>query len=187
VQEGRVVNVTYAPSPKSGLRGAYESEAKRLDALHASVAAAAQFGVLRFEGPKPVRERAAREFAERIRLLKGIDPTLGLYASYAYSDADLPSQVQSVRGFMRGDLGVDLFDVAMLAGLLSGRPAGGREGVVPFVPMLSQGWGLLRVRDVRLEEQLIPAREMLKRSLWVTFEPPGLERMIGTLRSGKVL
>lgn len=186
VEEGRVVNVSYAPTPQSGMRSAYEAESKRLDSLHASVAAAARFGVLRFEGPKPARDRAAEEFAEQIRSLKGVDPTLGLYAAYAYAEADLISQVQSVRSIMRRNLDVDFFDLAMLSGALSGKSPTGRDGIVPFVPMLSQGWGLLRVRDVRLEERLIGARESLRRSLWTTLEPGGMELVISTLRSGRV-
>ena len=187
VDEGRVVNVTYAPSPRSGMRGVYESEAKRLDSLHASVAAAARFDVLRFEGPKAQRNRNAEELAGRIRMLKGIDPTLGLYAAYAYAEADLIDQVRSVQAIMRGDLGIEFFDVAMLSGVLSGKSSASREGVVPFVPMLSQGWALLRIRDVQLDEQLIAVRELLRRSLWTTMQPAGLDLAIRTLRSGRVM
>src|SRR5262249_2322918 len=153
----------------------YESEAKRLDQLHATVATAARFGVFRIEGPKSVRDSAAAQMADRIRMLKGIDPTLGIYAAYAYADAGLTEKVRSVRGFMRGDLGVDIFAVAMLSGELTGRAPADARGSYPFCPMLSQGWALLRVNDVRLQESILPARDHLRPSLWTTFDKEGMQ------------
>jgi hypothetical protein len=119
-------------------------------------------------------------------MLKGIDPTLGLYAAYAYDDAGVSDQVRSVRGIMRGDLGVDLFDVAMLTGDLSGRTLGGPGGPYPFCPMLSQGFGLLRVRNVRLPSAVAPAADHLRRSLWTTFDREGMQIVIDALSAGRV-
>src|SRR3954467_2781397 len=53
------------------------------------------------------------------RIGKDTDPSLGLYAAYAYSQADLIDGVRSVRDLMLGSLQADLFDVAMLARVLS--------------------------------------------------------------------
>src|SRR5450759_1920849 len=39
------------------------------------------------------------QLADSIRVLKGIDPTLGLYAAYAYAEADLLNQVRSVQEY----------------------------------------------------------------------------------------
>jgi hypothetical protein len=168
------------------MRSAYEYEAKRLDELHATVATAARFGVFRIEGPKAARNSTAAQMADRIRLLKGIDPTLGLYAAYAYADAGLMEQVRSVRGYMRGDLGVDLFDVAMLSGDLSGKPPGDPRGPYPFCPMLSQGWALLRVKDVRLQEDVVPVRDHLRPGLWTTLDREGMTIAEKALRDGRV-
>ena len=90
---------------------------------------------------------------DKISAGKGFDPTLGLYAASAYADADILEEVRSVRDYMRIDLGVDLFDVAMLSDEFSRLLP--REKTVPFLPMLSQGWNLLRVKGV----QLAPERE----------------------------
>jgi len=119
-------------------------------------------------------------------MLKGIDPTLGIYAAYAYADAGLTDKVASVRSYMRGDLGTDLFDVAMLSGALSGRVPTGRgpEGVMPCCPMLSQGWGLLRVKDVRLPEPLVAARDHLRVSLWMTLDRAGMQIVERALHAG---
>ena len=115
VTKGKVSNVSYIPSHENGLRSVYEHEGGRLERLHAAVATAARFGVFRIEGSKKDRNAAAEQMADRVRMMKSVDPTLGLYAAYAYAQAGLPEQIRSVRNFMRGSLGVDLFDVAMLA------------------------------------------------------------------------
>ena len=85
-----------------------------MDDLHNAVATAARFGVFRVEGDqRDARNRAAEQLAGQIRLLKAIDPMLGVYAAYAYADAGLLNQVRSVRDIMRGSLQADIFDVAM--------------------------------------------------------------------------
>ena len=150
------------------------------------VATAARFGAFRIEGSRDTRNRAASQMADRIRILKGIDPTLGIYAAYAYSDAGLPSQVRSVMGYMKGDLGVDLFDVALLAGALAGRPPGDPNGAVPFVPMLAQGWSLLRVRDAKLPDAVLSAQDHLRPGLWTTLARDGMRMVEGALREGKL-
>ena len=118
-------------------------------------------------------------------MMKGIDPTLGIYAAYAYSDAGLPNQVSSVRNIMGGDLGVDIFDVAMLADALNGKPARAAT-VSPACPMLAQGWNYLRIKEIRLTEAFEFARDHLKPSLWTTFNETGMQRIMGANAGGGV-
>jgi hypothetical protein len=187
VDQGRVTNVSYEPSVQSPMRSAYDSEAARLERLRASVGAAARLGVFRIEGPTDLRRKTGRELAGRIRMLKGIDPTLGIYAAYAYADAGLLGDVRSVRGYMKNDLGgIDLFDVLMLTGEMSGKPPGNARGPYPFCPMLSQGWELLRVRDVRLPQRIAALREHLRPSLWTTIDSEGMQTVEDVLRAGQV-
>jgi hypothetical protein len=127
------------------------------------------------------RDDAGR-FADEIRYMKSIDPTLGLYAAYAYSDAGLRERIRSVRGYMHDDLQIDLFDVAMLADALSSTSHPPR--VVPFCPMLSQGWGLLRVKGVQLPPALAPLADLRRPALWTTFEPAGMDLIEQTLPTG---
>jgi hypothetical protein len=77
---------------------------------------------------------------------------------------------------MGADLGVYLFDVVMLAGMYADRAWDSlhRERV-PFCPMLSQGWGLLRVKNVRVPPELEEARVHLRPSLWTTFDNVGMK------------
>lgn len=174
VDRGRVMNVSYVPSRNSDRWSQYEGSRSRIDGLHALVAASAKFGLFRIDGDKESRNNSARRIADQIRILKGIDPTLGLYAAYAYADANLIGDVKSVRSFMRDDLNADVFDIALLAGGLSDRNLTGPEGPVPFCPMLAQGWQLLRVRGVRLLEEIRAAQDHQRRALWTTFDPEGM-------------
>lgn len=183
VTKGKVSNVSYIPSHENGLRSVYEHEGGRLERLHAAVATAARFGVFRIEGSKEDRNAAAGQMADRVRMMKSVDPTLGLYAAYAYSQAGLPEQIRSVRNFMRGSLGVDLFDVAMLADAMESLST--RESPVPFCPMLSQGWDQFRVKGIRISEAVESLRNHLQGSLWTTFDEEGgriAQRIVGTAR-----
>jgi Caspase domain len=183
VAKGKVTNVSYIPSRENELRGDYEHQGAQLEQLHAAVATAARFGVFRIEGSKKDRNAAAEKVADRIRIMKSVDPTLGLYAAYAYAQAGLPDQIRSVRNFMRGSLRVDLFDVAMLAGVMDS--LGTRESPVPCCPMLSQGWDQFRVKGIRISETVETLRDHLKVSLWTTFDEEGgriAERWVGSGR-----
>jgi hypothetical protein len=177
VDGGKVANVSYVPGEIGEQLNRTESSFPQQDQLHALVAASAKLGVFQIGGPTETREVNARRFADTVRQGKSADPTLGIYAAYAYAEVGLSQQVRSVYEIMKGN-GIELFDVAMLAGALSGRvlwgPSSDRDLPAPFCPMLSQGWGLLKSRNVRLPEELVNARDHLRRALWTTFDAEGL-------------
>jgi len=184
VEGGHVASVTYLPNVGTDLWHEYqEGQEQRLNELHALVATAAKYGVFRIEGAKEDKQKAGARLADKIRVLKSVDPTLGVYAAYAYADSDLIGQVQSVRSYVRGDLNVDLFDLALLANVLSGKPIDGRGDVVPFCPMLTQGWQLLRVKGVSLPAQVERARDDMRDALWTTFGPRGMELVFSAIQS----
>ena len=187
VEGGHVAGVTYSPSRNSEHWGEYGAAGKRIDELRALVAASAQFGVFRIEGDRESRKAASSRLANQIRVLKAVDPTLGIYAAYAYADANIPEQVRSVQSHMRNDLGIDLFDVALLADSLRGRRIEGSLNamVAPFCPMMTQGWQLLRVREVTLAEDVQRARENLRSGLWTTLGPRGMEFIGRAIQSAK--
>ncbi|TWA91076.1 caspase family protein [Bradyrhizobium stylosanthis] len=155
-----------------------------IDALHAAVTAAAQSGVFRIDGTRETAAQNARSFGDSIRVGKSADPTLGLYAAYAYSQADLIDQVRSVNDFMRSDLSIELFDVAMLSRERSGPALSEAKTVFPLFPMLSQGWNLLRVLQIQLPTALDEARNHLRPSLWTTFDPTGMDIVSTMVRQG---
>lgn len=180
-----VTNVSYD-------RGGYvEDDIVRLRSI---VAASAQFGVFRIAGEGEEQDRKARDLANAVRMGKGADPTLGLYAAYAYHDAGLVGQVRSVDEIMRSDLGgVRLFDVAMLAEGFPGsdrnaltpfQEAFDRGEIVPFCPMLSQGWSFLRIKGVALAPGVDAARDRLLPALWTTFDADGMDLVIRALDEG---
>lgn len=184
VSSGGVSNVTFDPSRSNWRFGDFAAERERLSSLRANVATSARYGVFRFDGTRSQRSSQAEQLADKIRVLKGFDPTLGLYAAYAYWEADLMPKVQSVREYMRGDLNVDLFDIAMLSNVLAGRQPDQDSRVAPFCPMLSQGWGLLRVKRVEMPGMLVEARDHLLPALWTTFDERGMDIVTSALREG---
>jgi hypothetical protein len=72
---------------------------------------------------------------------------------------------------MIGQLEIDLFDIAMLSGALSGKPV---ETQALFCPMLGQGWQFLRARNVILSDQLAKVQKYILPGLWTTFAPEGM-------------
>jgi hypothetical protein len=178
VARSGVINVSYVPRD-----GGYDRE--RLNALHAAVATAARFGVFRIERQEGKGRNAGKELADTVRMMKSVDPTLGLYAAYAYFDAGIFGDVESVRRYMRGFLQHDLFDTAMLsrAKATDEEPL---RGVAPRCPMLAQGWALLRANKVRLSDELQACRKHLRPALWSTFEPAGTELLLSAMRQGRL-
>src|SRR5213075_2756762 len=88
-------------------------------------------------------------------------------------EAGLPKQVSSVRGFMRGELGLDLWDVAMLDRGLWNRRAD-NVSVAPYFPMLTQGWSLLRAYNCEVPRTIAPAASHLRSAIWSSFAEPGM-------------
>jgi len=159
-----VKNVSYIPSSNHPRFSAYQQKRERLDKLRSLVALAANENVFRMRS-----DREAMSLADEIRLEKALDPTLGLYAAHAYAQAGETQRLRSVADYMHGDLQIDLFDLRLL---------NHRRGndfypspVVPFCPMLTQAWNLLRPRGVTLAPALTEASAYLCNALWTTFEP----------------
>ena len=180
VDRGSVSNVSYLPAPSNPMRPFYLGEEERLAGLRAAVATASRFGVFRIEGGRDQRNAAASRLADSIRVYKSVDPTLGLYCAYAYDDAGLPKRVETIAARLQGNLRVDLFDVAMLAGTVGGES----RDAVPFMPMLSQGWSLLRVKGVRLPEWILGLSAFLIPGLWTTLDSTGMDIVEKALREG---
>ncbi|MBI4220125.1 MAG: caspase family protein [Chloroflexi bacterium] len=176
VEGGRVANVSYVPSTNSDRWAEYVEERSRLRDLRTIVAAAARFGAFR------VDKRDAGTVADRIRFLKAVDPTLGLYSAYAYAEVGISREVESVREIMANDISAMLFDVAMLAGEMARGDRGANLPIVPFCPMLAQGWNLLRVKKARLHPIVDAARDHLLPSLWTTFDSAGMDRILRAAR-----
>lgn len=148
--------------------------------LRATAAAAYKSGVLRFQGVESERQKQAEQFGNTVRMGKGIDPSLGLYAAYAYDEANLPKQVSSVRSLMARELDTDLFDVAMLdqEGALGSRP------IVPFCPVLGIGWSYLSSSNIEMPKIVNDGRRHLISSPWTAFNNEGMKILMAALEDG---
>ena len=175
VAEGRVVSVSYEPA-MFGDQLATSPINEELKQLHAVVATAAKFGAFRIDGPPDVRDKNAARLADALRLGKSLDPTLGIYAAYAYAQAGLTDQIASVRSIMQSELGIDLFDIAMLANTAATRLSisATTETQAPFCPMLNQGWQFLQIKNVALPARIMEAMTHILPSLWTTFDEKGV-------------
>jgi hypothetical protein len=165
-------NVSYVPSANHWRWSEYIQRRDEIDRLRALVALAVDRNMFRVSS-----REAADQLASRIRILKSIDPTLGLYAAYAFSQSGNDAQILSVLDYMRGDLNAEFFDIRLLAS----RYVSAREStapVVPLCPMLTQSWHLLRARRAALPlvfKDVIPS---LSGSLWTTFEPDAAKEIL---------
>ena len=127
----------------------------------------------------------ALEIARRMQYAKGIDPSLAVYAAYAYHDLQRRELIREMAGFIERDLGAPPFDVALLARLLDRRKAADIPLLSPF-PLLSQGWALLRAYGVSLPESLAKLDAHMLPSLWTLFDARGVERIGHALATGAI-
>lgn len=167
IERGRIVTLNYTPSAIRDPYNDYEQLGAELETRRSFVAVAARQGSFRLP-----EASTAWESARYLRFLKRLDPTLGIYAAYAYHQAGDLQGIQSVYKYMKADHQPIPFDVAMLA--LGGTD---NESVVhdcmPGVPMLSQGWSLLGNLTETMPKQLLEAGRYLEPSLWTTFSGKG--------------
>jgi len=178
-QDG-LANVSYVPSSNNWRWGSYNARRHEIDELRALVALAVERNAFRVRS-----ESEAVTLAQRIRVNKAADPTLGLYAAYAFAQAGIDEQVRDIGMYMRGDLGADLFDVRMLSGHAQ-NPLAGAGPQVPFCPMLTQGWNILRAYGVELPAVLAHASRFLGNSLWSTFTRRGAPLVFDAVKSGEL-
>jgi hypothetical protein len=171
-------NVSYVPSSNHPRWSDYVYRRDEVDRLRATVALAVDHNTLRVAS-----SGSANALADRIRIGKAIDPTLGLYAAHAFSQAGNEEQVVSILRYMRMDLNADLFDIRLLA---TRHPEARQPAVpvVPFCPMLTQSWHFLRPRRVELHPSLQGATSGLCGSLWSTFEPEAAASIMDAVQHG---
>jgi hypothetical protein len=165
--DGDLVDVAYEPSSNSWRVTEYAGRIEEIRVLRAVAAAASREGRFRLDAAD------ANGLAQRMQLVKGVDPTLAVYAAYAYHDLQELERLQRMCGFMRDDLQTALFDVALLARQLVDQTVGRASGVVPFAPLLSQGWSLLRANRVTLPHGLSELQVTLQDSLWSLYDERG--------------
>jgi hypothetical protein len=164
----RVVTVNYAPSRGTASHRMYNRIAPDIEERRAFVATAAKHGSFRLD------REAADGTAAYLRSMKKFDPTLGLYAAYAYAQAGNNDGVLSVFDYMRMEPEPVFFDVGMLA-VQRNKKLPQSLHFAPWMPMLTQGWMLLGTFEGLMPNVLKEARKHLIPGLWTTFSTEGMD------------
>ena len=180
LQDGELVDVSYEPSANTWRWGLYESSAADLRALRGVAAASAYHGRFRLAADD------AGTLARKMQYAKMVDPTMAVYAAYAYHDLQTVDHIEEMSFHLGESLGVSLFDVELLARKLAGRRLTVADPVVPFVPLLSQGWPLLGPLRITLHPALTGIQRTLQDSLWSMFDKAGVRMLRNALQSGEV-
>jgi len=178
--ESGLSNVSYVPSANHARWPMYENKKARIDRLRALVALAVEDNRFRVRS-----DAEAETLGDKIRMEKAVDPTLGLYAAHAFSQAGKDNRILDVMYYMRNDLASDLFDVRVLASRQLGDQWGNYR-IAPFCPMLTQTWNLLRPRGITLPHVLQEASPYLCNSLWTTFQPETTNRIMQAVETGEL-
>jgi hypothetical protein len=175
--DGELEDVTYEPSANTRRWDAYKDQAEQLRALRAVAGAASQHGRFR------LTDADAPRIAQQMQYAKSIDPTFSVYAAYAYYDLHAHERLREMCGFQLDDLGVTLFDLALLSRQLMSKTIDRNSGVVPFVPLLSQGWALLSANKVKLHPLLKGLENTMRPSLWSLFDADGVRKLEQAMQS----
>jgi hypothetical protein len=175
-----LANVSFIPSSNTWRWAEYAANRDYIDRLRAMAAIALDHEAFQLRS-----NREASALAANIRIMKGLDPTLGLYAAVAYAQAGNEQELQSVCSIMRNDLGADLFDIGVFTMRRGAKTVNGFRRV-PFCPMLTQTWNVLRPRGIVLPKALQEARPFLCNSLWTTFWPSGASAVIDAIKAGEL-
>jgi hypothetical protein len=175
-----LVNVALEPSSNHGRWYDFQQHIDELRTLRGLAAAASRVGRFRLDGP------TAQTVAQRMQYAKGYDPGLAVYAAYAYHDQQEMDRLRQMSAYLRMDLDAGLFDVAMLARELRNQPIA-RAGVVPFVPMLAQGWPLVESSGVRLFPEVERLGSYASESLWSLYTGAGVDMLRAAMRNPEVM
>jgi hypothetical protein len=181
MEEGEIVDVSYEPSANTPRWSEYQQRALEVRALRAAASAATEHGRFRLTADD------SASIARRMQYAKGVDPTLAVYAAYAYHDLQLIDRIREMTEFMNQDLGVVLFDLRLLARQMVGQAFPSLRATVPFVPLFSQGWALLHANRVRLHPALDGIERTMQESTWSLFNSQGLDMLAKAIHSGEVI
>jgi hypothetical protein len=196
MDEGALVSVSYEPMDPSQRvdehvkteTDPYRWAAARVMALQlretrALIAAMSQAGTFRLDvgGPRnPERDpKEAEQLARQIQMAKTYDPSMAVYAAYAYYDLQMTARNLEMAAFLSKDLQMVFFDLALVTGSFSRIGETGDLDqlfypVYPRFPMLSRGWSLLPDASESEPSALAELRRYVRKSLWTLFEPAGV-------------
>lgn len=179
--DGELADVAYEPSANTGRWEFFKERVEEVRRLRAIAASSSQHGRFRLD------QEDAPAIARKMQYAKGVDPTLAVYAAYAYHDQQQLSRIREMSQYMRGDLSITLFDLELLGRNLRGRRVGPKDTILPMFPLLSQGWALLKANRFELHPALNEIEGAMRESLWTLFDRAGVAQLRRLLATGEVL
>jgi len=170
--EGKVIGINYSPTPAFRFFQDYQNQSQEIEDRRATIAASAKNGTFIPDGH---RDELAM-YASYLRKMKLYDPSLGLYAAYAYTEIGDLASAESIYQYMVREPEPVLFDVAMLSQLgtkdlnraVFRRTAG-------ICPMFNKGWSYLSLFPDNLSEYLVALAKHRIPGHWTTFTQEGTE------------
>ena len=178
--QGDLVDVAFEPSDNTGRWADYKARAADVRALRAIASAASRHGRFHLDG------RDAERVGQQMQYAKGIDPALAVYAAYAYHDLQLVDRIADMSGYLRSDVGVTFFDLELLSRRLIDKAIERTSMIVPFVPLLAQGWALLRAHRVKLRPTVDKIDGYVRDSLWTQFDERAIDALAQTMMTKEV-
>jgi len=175
-EKNKLLTINYTPSRNSYKYHFFEQNENKINFVRAFIASAANEG---FDYSKTFRNEFNEDgymnygnAGSYLRQEKSLDPSLGLYAVYAYRQEGKFKEIQSVYKYIKEENGNTIFfDVVMLAEKLPEE----RQRIAPFCPMISLGWAYRQRFEKYLHPSITEAANFLVPSLWTTFDKKGTE------------
>lgn len=172
-EKNRLLTVNYTPSRNTQKYDFYELHENKIKFVRAFIAGAANEG---FDYSKVFNNEFGNDghinysnAGSYLRQEKSLDPSLGLYAVYAYIQEGKMKDIKSVYRYMRDEPDNIIFDVAMLADELKNE----FKKTASFCPIMSLGWAYKRKFENFIHSSVLEASKSLVPSLWTTFDKRG--------------
>jgi hypothetical protein len=172
-EKKRLLTVNYTPSQNSPKYFYFERDENNIKFVRAFIAAAANEG---FDYSKVFANEFGNDghadysnAGSYLRREKALDPSLGLYAVYAYMQQGKIRDIKSVYRYMRKEPENIIFDVAMLSDEL----INDFKKTASFCPVMALGWAYGRKFENWVHPLVLEASKSLVPSLWTTFDKRG--------------
>jgi len=104
-----------------------------------------------------------------LRIGKSIDPSLALYASYAFRQEGKFDKITSVLSYLREDRNPIIFDIAMLGNELD------QHKIAGYCPLMTSGWSYQHLFNDHVRSEFMEASKFLDSGVWTMFKPEGTD------------
>ena len=169
--EGELVDVAYEPSANNWRWDLYKTRAAEVRTLRALAASSSHHGRFRLDA------RDAIAIAQQMQYAKGIDPTMAIYAAYAYHDLQAIARIEQMSDYLRSDIGGTFFDLALLAAQIDRQLDQGRRPRRPVRASAGAGLGAARRESGEAAPEARRHPKPVRDSLWTLFDERGLDKL----------